>query len=94
MSGGSLAPPHIKEVVPPGEHLTAQCVSGSILMSTVMSDPGKARDKHDQFLKDGVQIIHGQLAPPPPASLPPAAAEGQAPSKVPSKKTSEIFGLS
>jgi hypothetical protein len=67
LSGGTLAPAHVKEPVPPGPFLTARAVSGSVTLAAVRSQPEKAREKFAKFIEIGVAIAQ-----------PPAGAQGRA----------------
>lgn len=55
MSGGSLAPPNV-EPVPPGEFLTAKAVAGSVTMAAVASEPERAPEKFQEFIRLGIEV--------------------------------------
>jgi Family of unknown function (DUF6931) len=55
MSGGSLAPPEAPPV-PPGEFLTAKAVSGGVILSAVATEPDKAPEKYQEFVKLGIEV--------------------------------------
>ena len=55
MTGGSLAPPEAPPV-PPGEFMTAKAVSGSVILSTVATEPARAPDKFAEFVKLGLEV--------------------------------------
>jgi len=55
-SGGSLGPPNVPPI-PPEEHLTAQAVSGAVMMSTVISTPERATERYRQFLAQGIEWL-------------------------------------
>lgn len=57
-SGGSVAPAHVPEVLP-GPTLTAQCVTGALLLAAVQREPEKSDEKHRAFLGHGIQIASG-----------------------------------
>ncbi len=57
-SGGSLAPPNLPEV-PPGETLTAQGVTGAVLLAAVQTEPEKAVEKQRAFLTQGIDVANG-----------------------------------
>jgi hypothetical protein len=59
LSGGSLAPLDAPPV-PPGEHLTARAVTGSVLLAAVGGAPDRAADKFLAFLSWGLEIAAGQ----------------------------------
>jgi hypothetical protein len=55
MSSGSLAPPEVPPV-PPGEYLTAKAVSGSVTLAAVATEPERAEEKFQEFLKLGLEV--------------------------------------
>lgn len=55
MSSGSLAPPDVPPV-PPGEYLTAKAVSGSVTLAAVATEPERADEKFQEFLKLGLEV--------------------------------------
>lgn len=57
-SGKSLAPPDLAEV-PPGKYLTAQAVSGAVMLAVVAKEPEKAPEKYRRLLGLGVEILKG-----------------------------------
>jgi hypothetical protein len=57
-SGGSIAPAHVKQPVPPGVFHTARCVAGSILMAGVRREPKKAPERYRAFLAKGVEVAN------------------------------------
>lgn len=57
-SGGSLAPPEVKPM-PPGEWLTAQAVTGAIMLAPVLREPEKAPEKYRKFLALGIEVARG-----------------------------------
>jgi hypothetical protein len=60
LSGGSLAPPNVTEVVPPAEHLTAKTVAGGLTLAAVMTEPAKAPERYAQFLALGLEVDAGK----------------------------------
>jgi len=58
-SGGSLAPPELPEV-PPGEALTAQAITGALMMAATHGDPLKAADRYRGFLEEGKKLATSQ----------------------------------
>jgi hypothetical protein len=81
-SGGSLAPPDLP-AVPPDESLTAHGVSGSVILSAVMTEPDKAPEKFRVFLSQGIGVAEGiRPVPSPSRSLEgPAATDAPTPRK-------------
>jgi hypothetical protein len=57
-SGGSLAPPEAP-VVPPGPTLTAQAVSGAVLLAAVKSTPELAPERHRNAIAQAIDIARG-----------------------------------
>jgi hypothetical protein len=57
-SGGSMGPPNVP-AIPPGEHLTAHGVAGSVMLAAVESEPAKAPEKYRKFFELGVAIANG-----------------------------------
>ena len=55
MTSGSLAPPD-SPPVPPGEFMTAKAVAGSVTLSAVLTEPERAVEKFDEFLKIGLEV--------------------------------------
>lgn len=80
-SGGSIAPPNVP-AVPPGEFLTAHAVAGGVLMAGVASEPEKAAEKYQRFLKRGLEMI-GKMEAAKLASVTSAATPATAPATVP-----------
>ncbi len=60
-SGGSLAPPDLPEV-PPGEGLTAQAITGALMMAAPHGDPSKATDRYRGFLAAGKELAAAREA--------------------------------
>jgi hypothetical protein len=60
LSGGSLAPPEVKTPVPPGEHLTARIVAGSVQLAAVATAPEKAPEKFRAFIALGRDVASGK----------------------------------
>jgi len=58
VSGGSLGPAS-NPPVPPAETLTAQAVSGAVLVAAVQRETEKALDKFRRFLTLGIEIANG-----------------------------------
>ncbi len=58
-SGGSLAPPDLPEV-PPAEFLTARGVAGAVLLAGVITEPHKAPERYQQYLKLGLAVADGR----------------------------------
>lgn len=58
VSGGSLAPANIPPV-PPAETLTAQTVTGAVLVAAVERETEKAFDKFRRFLALGIEVASG-----------------------------------
>jgi hypothetical protein len=58
VSGGSLAPANIPPV-PPADTLTAQAVSGAVLVAAVERETEKAFDKFRRFLAIGIEVANG-----------------------------------
>jgi hypothetical protein len=57
-SGGSLAPPEAP-VVPPGPTLTAQAVSGAVLLAGVRTEPERAVERHRTAIAQALDIARG-----------------------------------
>jgi hypothetical protein len=57
-SGNSLAPAELA-AVPPGKYLTAQAVSGAVLLSAVGREPQQAPEKYRRLLALGMEILKG-----------------------------------
>ena len=55
MTSGSLAPPHAPPV-PPGEFMTAKAVAGSVTLSAVLTEPERAVEKFNEFVKIGLEV--------------------------------------
>jgi hypothetical protein len=55
MSAGSLAPPDAPPV-PPGEFMTAKAVSGSVTLAAVATEPERAVEKFNEFVKVGLEV--------------------------------------
>jgi uncharacterized protein DUF6931 len=58
-SGGSLAPPNLKEV-PPADHLTGTCVAAAVQTAAVLNEPAKADDAYQAFLAVGLEVARGK----------------------------------
>jgi hypothetical protein len=58
-SGGSLAPPNLKEV-PPADHLTGLCVASAIQSAAVMNEPAKAIETYQGFIEIGLEVARGK----------------------------------
>lgn len=57
-SGGSVGPPNVP-AIPPGEALTAQGVTGALLLAAVQAEPAKAPEKYRKFLAQGIEVAQG-----------------------------------
>jgi hypothetical protein len=57
-SEGSLAPPDVP-AVPPGDSLSAQAVTGAVMLAAVWSEPEKAPEKYATFLAQGRALGDG-----------------------------------
>jgi hypothetical protein len=55
MSTGSLSPPDAPAVAP-GEFMTAKAVAGSVTLSAVMTEPERAIEKFNEFVKLGLEV--------------------------------------
>ena len=55
-SGGSLAAPELASV-PPDEGLTAQAITGALLMAVSCGDPTKTADRYREFLARGKTLL-------------------------------------
>ena len=55
MSAGSLAPPNAPPV-PPDEFMTAKAVAGSVTLAAVTTEPERAVEKFNEFLKVGLEV--------------------------------------
>jgi hypothetical protein len=55
MSAGSLAPPHAPPV-PPDEFMTAKAVAGSVTLAAVTTEPERAVEKFNEFVKVGLEV--------------------------------------
>ncbi|MDQ2667567.1 MAG: hypothetical protein M3Z05_16345 [Gemmatimonadota bacterium] len=55
MSAGSLAPPHAPPV-PPDEFMTAKAVAGSVTLAAVTTEPERAKEKFNEFVKVGLEV--------------------------------------
>lgn len=49
-SGGSLAPPEVEQVVPPGEDFTAMGVAGAVSLAPTKKEPGQMMERYRGFL--------------------------------------------
>jgi len=54
-SGGSLAPPGLADV-PPAEGLTAQAMTGALMMAAPHGDPSKTAERYREFLEQGKKL--------------------------------------
>jgi len=54
-SGGSLAPADLPPV-PPGESMTAQAITGALMMTATHGEPLKAAERYRSFLQKGKQL--------------------------------------
>jgi len=59
-SGGSLAPPDVPPV-PPDEGLTAQALTGALLLAAVFSDPRQGAANYRQFIELGKELAAVKL---------------------------------
>lgn len=59
-SGGSLSPPGLP-VVPPDERLTAQALTGALLLAAVFSDPAQCAANYRKFIAQGKDLAAVQL---------------------------------
>ena len=55
MSSGSLAPPDAPPV-PPDEFMTAKAVAGSVTLAAVTTEPERAVEKFNEFVKVGLEV--------------------------------------
>lgn len=55
LSGDSLAPPEM-DLVPPGEHMAAAAIAGSIVLAAVSEEPEKATEKFQSFVEQGMVV--------------------------------------
>ena len=55
MSAGSLAPPNAPPVAP-DEFMTAKAVAGSVTLAAVTTEPERAVEKFNEFLKVGLEV--------------------------------------
>jgi hypothetical protein len=62
-SGGSLGPPD-QPAVPPPPLVTAQLVGNGVLLAGLASEPMRAPERYDQFLKQGLLLASGATALP------------------------------
>lgn len=51
-SGTSIAPAGLP-MVPPGEGLTAEAITGALIKTAALGDPGKTKDRYRAFLEEG-----------------------------------------
>lgn len=61
-SGGSLAAPDLPPVPPP-EALTAEALTGSLMMVATQNEPMKATNRYQTFLRTGQQLIPKPATP-------------------------------
>jgi len=61
-SGGSIAPAHVTQPVPPGPFHTARMVAGSIILCAVKREPQRAPERYRVFLAKGVEIANTAAA--------------------------------
>jgi hypothetical protein len=59
-SGGSLSPPGLP-VVPPDERLTAQALTGALLLAAVFIDPAQCAGNYRKFIEQGKQLATTKL---------------------------------
>jgi hypothetical protein len=59
-SGGSLGPADLP-AIPPDPLLTAQMVVNTVLLAGIASEPVKALQRYDQFLRQGIQLAVGAM---------------------------------
>jgi Family of unknown function (DUF6931) len=59
LSGGSLVPPGLKEVPPPGDAF-ARALAGSILLAAARAEPGAIVETHRRFLDLGLAVARGE----------------------------------
>jgi hypothetical protein len=62
-SGGSLGPANLP-AIPPDPLQTAQFVVNAVLLAGVASEPGKAPQRYDQFLRQGIQLMLNMMKSP------------------------------
>ncbi len=55
-NGGSMAPANV-QAVPPPEHITAEIVANTVILSGVISGPEKAADKYRVFMQKGLALM-------------------------------------
>ncbi len=58
-SGGSLAPPNLKEV-PPADHLTGLCIASAIQSAAVLNEPARAVEMYQGFIEIGLEVARGK----------------------------------
>jgi hypothetical protein len=59
-SGGSLSPPGLP-VVPPDDHLTAQALTGALLLAAVFIDPARCAGNYRKFIAQGKELATMKL---------------------------------
>ena len=59
-SGGSLSPPGLP-VVPPDARLTAQALTGALLLAAVFSDPKHCAANYRKFIAQGKELAAVKL---------------------------------
>jgi hypothetical protein len=57
LSEGSLTPPNLQAVAP-AEHLTAEVVTGAVILAAVSKEPEKAPEKYRQFVSLGLDLVN------------------------------------
>jgi hypothetical protein len=55
LSSGSLGPPEAP-IVAPGEFMTAKAVAGSVTLAAVTTEPEKAPEKFQEFVRLGIEV--------------------------------------
>jgi hypothetical protein len=61
-SGGSIAPAHVAQPVPPGPFHTARMVAGAVILCAVKREPQRAPERFRAFLAKGVEIANSAAA--------------------------------
>ena len=62
-AGPSMAPPNV-QAVPPPDHITSEIVANAVILSGVINEPEKAKEKHRVFMQKASALIARMQHPP------------------------------
>jgi hypothetical protein len=62
-AGPSMAPPNV-QAVPPPDHITSEIVANAVILSGVIDEPEKAKEKHRVFMQKASALIARMQHPP------------------------------